>query len=529
MAVLSDVNRVLKQIPKRAEQRHVETLRDSFVDSGVGDALDTIDHQILYGRRGTGKTHALRYLESIREAEGDLAVYVDLYTMGSSETLFAGTAVDEIERAARLYVDLMSHIHQSISSTVADDPEMAEDTHLFNQLNDLADAVSRVRIVGDVETSQEGERKVGQKSTIGVSAKLTPSSANLAINSSDSSEYGEKESEKVTRKGSERRALNVAEIAKALREIAGSLKDRRIWLLLDEWISIPPEVQPYVGELIIRTLGRTKGYTLKIAAIEQQSRFRQLQPEGNYIGIELGADVAANLDLDDFMVFEQNEEESRNFFRKLILNHLSAGSKEKKLDLEIPSEEKLISTCFTEKRAFNELVRAAEGVPRDALNVLGTAASLAGSKKISVPNIRKSAQNWYQQDKAKALAASTDALALLHWVIDDVIKGKKARGFLVNQKDEASPLLMALFDARVLHLIRRGYSSQHISSERYNVYVIDYGAYVDLMQTKSAPLGLFPSIDEQNPETPTYVDVPPQDLRSLRRAVVDFDDFDRRN
>ena len=59
---LAAINRALNLIPKRAESRQAERLRDTFVDPGVAAALEAIDHQVLYGRRGTGKTHALRYL-----------------------------------------------------------------------------------------------------------------------------------------------------------------------------------------------------------------------------------------------------------------------------------------------------------------------------------------------------------------------------------------------------------------------------------------------------------------------------------
>ena len=45
-------------------------------------------------------------------------------------------------------------------------------------------------------------------------------------------------------------------------------------------------------------------------------------------------------------------------------------------------------------------------------------------------------------------------------------------------------MLRALFDARVLHVVRRGYSAQDEPGERYDVYVIDYGAYVDLIHTR---------------------------------------------
>lgn len=72
---------------------------------------------------------------------------------------------------------------------------------------------------------------------------------------------------------------------------------------------------------------------------------------------------------------------------------------------------------------------------------------------------------------------------MLHWIIDKVIRQKRARGFLVSQASASHPLLLALFDARVLHLVRRGYSAQDDPGVRYDVWVIDYGAYVDMIHT----------------------------------------------
>src|SRR4051794_6781144 len=105
---LSPINRALNLVPKRAEDRQVERLRDTFVDSGVSTALESIDSQILYGRRGTGKTHALLYLAAVLRAKGDLDVYVDLRTIGSPQGLFLGEQISVTERASRLLVDLLN-------------------------------------------------------------------------------------------------------------------------------------------------------------------------------------------------------------------------------------------------------------------------------------------------------------------------------------------------------------------------------------------------------------------------------------
>ena len=168
------------------------------------------------------------------------------------------------------------------------------------------------------------------------------------------------------------------------------------------------------------------------------------------------------------------------------------------------------------------LYAAAEGVPRDAINIAAKAAMLAGDAKISVDNVRSAAQAWFTSDKEAALRDNQEASALLRWVINEVIRGKRSRGFLVNQQQACDVLLLALFDARVLHVVRRGYSAQDFPGERFDVWVIDYGAYVDLISTNYEPQGVLALGTEEDPE---WADVPTQDLRAIRRAILNLDKF----
>ena len=78
MADISPANKALVLIPKRAESRQAVELHATFVDSGIAISLQSVDHQIVYGRRGTGKTHALRYLETVVAKNGEVGIYVDL-------------------------------------------------------------------------------------------------------------------------------------------------------------------------------------------------------------------------------------------------------------------------------------------------------------------------------------------------------------------------------------------------------------------------------------------------------------------
>lgn len=517
---ISNLNRALSKIPKRAEQQQAQRLRETFSDSGASVAIEAIDHQIIYGRRGTGKTHALRYFESECLAQGDIAVFADLRTIGSPEGLFMGAQVSETERAARLLVDLLGHIHEQILELVLSDDDLLADHTFVESLDQLADAITTVRIAGQVEheeadsinnqNSFEGSANLGISTVPSITAKMSSGDSRSSNN-------------KTRRTGTEYISLNFREVATAMRKVSECLNTRRLWLLLDEWGNVPPEIQPLLGEFLVRCVLPLQKISVKIAAIEQQTNFRA-SLQGQLVGLELGADISANINLDEFMVYEQHEERSFEFFRSLFFKHLTRGQQAQEIPIEdLATEQDVVRLGFTERRAFAELARASEGVPRDAINIAAKAAMRAGTNKISVNDVRYAARAWFQHDKEAALKAAPEAKRLLDWIIDQVIRGKKARGFLVNQRETGAALLLGLFEARVLHIVRKGYSAQDEPGERYDVWVIDYGAYVDLMQTKNAPQAfLFDTELEED-----ITEVPFQDLRGIRRAVLDLAVFEQ--
>jgi hypothetical protein len=128
--------------------------------------------------------------------------------------------------------------------------------------------------------------------------------------------------------------------------------------------------------------------------------------------------------------------------------------------------------------------------------------------------IRQSARDWYQQDKSAVIKGNEALEALLTHIVDEVIGKRKARAFLFpsNQRDAH---IEQLFDSRLLHVLKRNVSSHDNPGARYDVYKIDYGCYVDLINTTKAPVGLFETEDDG------YVEVPRDDYRSIRRAILD--------
>jgi hypothetical protein len=112
-----DVLKALQDIEKRAERIYDdEQVIATYVDAGgLVSALTTRDNGVLYGRRGTGKTHALKYLGETRRAGGDFMQYIDVeQDLGSTEGLYGDPTLPIAECASRLLVDVLARIHDSM-------------------------------------------------------------------------------------------------------------------------------------------------------------------------------------------------------------------------------------------------------------------------------------------------------------------------------------------------------------------------------------------------------------------------------
>lgn len=304
-------------------------------------------------------------------------------------------------------------------------------------------------------------------------------------------------------------------------KIAKFVAPKRVWLLIDEWSTIPLDLQPFLADLIRRSFFGIPNVSVKIAAIEQRSSFRSDRDRGGYIGIELGADASVALNLDDYLVYDANKERSVEVFRNLIRNHVTSICKEDGVDLGESVYRNWTAHAFTQDNVFVELVKACEGVPRDAMHILSNAAQRAPASQVSAPVLRYAALQFFQTEKYTAIAANPLNRKLLDWIRFKVIDQRNTRAFLL-QVGMADPIVDNLFDLRALHILHRSMSAAHRPGERYVVYKLDYGCYVDLTNTDKFPTG---GLIADDPAFEIDFDVPDDDARSYRRAILDLSEF----
>jgi hypothetical protein len=240
------------------------------------------------------------------------------------------------------------------------------------------------------------------------------------------------------------------------------------------------------------------------------------------MGLEVGADIATGMDLDDHYVFDRNKDRVTRAFANILFNHVKSEVPEDYLATQygIIDSDRFVTTFFTNSTtSFQELARAAEGVARDLINIFTNAFFTSQRKdhdKIEKRTITESAQQWFEQDKARELP--TELSEALQRIVAEVIGKKKARSFMVPRDLQRDELLQKLFDSRVLHLVMRGYADKDNPGVRYNIYTLDYGTYVTLLGTSKSPEGF----DEMTVVNPDFV-VPFDDRRSIRRIILTND------
>jgi hypothetical protein len=465
------LNQALLRIPRRAESSDPNTLSATYVAAGSFAALlHSSYHQIIYGRRGTGKTHALMYLSDLLVDTGDVPIYLDLRTVGSAGGLYADSSQPAAARGTQLLVDTLEAVHDELLA-VAVEQEVGDPAGLLTNLDALASAATEVKVVGEVsrETTVGGSAESGIGVEVGTSPRVAASRRRSVTAQA-----------RLLRTGVEHHHVLFGPLTRALRGIARALGPARLWLLLDEWSSIPRDLQPFLADLLRRSVLPVGGITVKIAAIERRARFAAPASAGDYLGIEVGADAASAVNLDEFLTFDHTQARAREFFAQLFYNH--AWVRLASMIKDPPADPAGFVAESFRRNAFTELVRAAEGVPRDAINIAALAAQHAHNEQIAIADVRRAARDWFLRDKQTAITANDPAQATLRALVDEVVGRRRSRTFVVDQlAEQRRSTIEDLHDARLLHLLRRGIADPHHPGTLYDGFAIDYGCYVSLL------------------------------------------------
>lgn len=288
--------------------------------------------------------------------------------------------------------------------------------------------------------------------------------------------------------------IDITNIRNTTLELLDLLGIKTLYILIDEWMELDKTlrlgVQPYFAQFLKMCFFSDKRFSVKIASVwHQTDLYDRLDLEKSQ-GIELGEDIQLGVDLDTAFLTEESD--ILDFFTNMLFKRLCHQVEDIKIfKTNDKVDDIFIHEIFDNKRNFIALIAASHGIPRDFWHLFERCATAIKSDFtnycIHREIIREEAKNIYLKEKRKNLDEISAAWKL--WgSINRYMDSTGQNFFLVhNPQVKPSIALRKLIDEELIHQIPSAVTPRIIRDE-YKVFNIDYGNYIDWLQTKSVSL-----------------------------------------
>lgn len=477
-----------------------------FVDPVNSSSLETNANQLVFGRRGSGKTLLFGALNERINSRFPVEPFVAFYytaTEFRSSAEYGGVhpTVKEkthayfhsfIEKLSNDMLDLADRVFKKPTLLSAlglvGDSERARRERLVDRVLRLVEA-ARIGADSPLPTSltqsrehlrslsSERKRDVGvQASSEGIkfSGEVRGDRANR-IETVDKILYGP------------RRAFDPSTIRRLLVEIIETLGLTYVVILLDEWMSLS-ECQTEFAERLRQCLFGEERLAVKIAADQYQGQFNNAGTGHNFRGLEIGADVFIEADLDQPF---RDMRASFPLYTDVLYRRLCflfPPLEESFGPPPLTNPTMFVETIFENRHAFEEVCRGAQGLCRDFHAILQDCAKRVNwnvaSTKIDFETVQSVLVGRTDETYDRVLK-SVDSNPLLVNIIIPHVRDSGSRYFLVeNRETRFSHIVDDLLSKRFIHALPLSEMHPTLKAS-HRLFEIDYGIYLDLMQARA--------------------------------------------
>lgn len=448
-----DLNKVLSYIEENIRVTDQTTIE--YLDpKGHIQRLSSRQNQVIYGRRGSGKSLLLKSLKPNQDGKFCITINLDDF----KDISFP----DSIIQVLRIIIEKLS---QRVDTEYKwyqfkrwkEAKKIQKD--LKKYLRSLNERLKNPDLYEEATRTRSGSKLSGE-------AKSGYSGNEAKVGTELSEEQESSKTIKVNKLNILRNELTDF---KELIERTAEFIDNDIFLILDDFYFIRKSDQSYFADFFHRISKNTRLY-LKIATIKHRSSL-YIQGE-TYIGMEIRHDgQSLNLDysLENFNAMVS--------FMKDLLKYVN-----KKVNVELDYD-----NLFT-PNAFRFLCLASGGVPRDffaSFLSIGNKIT-SGQQSITKPMvIETSIEDLpYKLDAFKTDSQDEKEILeyYLQYIQNTIITEKRWNSFLVSNIDitkypQINQALKELVDLRLLHLASSNTSSAPSDGIRYSSYLVDIGLF----------------------------------------------------
>jgi glutathione S-transferase len=432
-----------------------------YVD--VAQNLDRVgldQHQIVFGRRGSGKSCLLIHFR--RQVAPELNVHT-VYILGDTiKTLDYPDvlirlllAIFEGLPSQGRWARLKRRVRRSTAQT---DTVIAE-------LRDLLalPGTSKLKVTrGKTQTAKTAQHGRLKRGPVDVGADREK----LAGESHE--EVRESDEQKIRRVDA-----RLADYKRVIQDELTAAKVAYGVFIIDDFYLINAAYQPEVIDYLHRLLRDTDLY-LKVGTVRHRTTLLKTSPI--HVGVQLTQDVDGfNLDhtLEDI-------DQTGAYLGEML----------RKLGEQVGLED---APAIMNDDARKELILLSGGVPRDYLNIfvggLERARRLKGRKRVTPTDLRKAAESLSHETKFRDLRtdAGAEVPALERLFVDLVrfcLQEKRKTAFLVSKDDigeypDVHDLIQQLMDFKLIHLIDESTSAASGRPGRFEAYTLDFALFME--------------------------------------------------
>lgn len=448
-----ELKKVLKYIEENIRVTEQTTIE--YLDpKGHIDRLESRQNQVIFGRRGSGKSLLLKSLKS----HGQNIVMISINLDDFKDISFPDSIIQVLRvviKQLKSSIDNSYKWHQFKKRLKVKKITKPLDKYLIQ---------IEKRLNNPDQYEESSKNKSGSKVTGEASSSFGKTTAKVGSELSE-----ESESSRTIKIDKLNILRNELPDFKELIQKASEYLDKDIFLILDDFYFIRKIDQPYFIDFFHRISKNTRLY-LKIATIKHRT---SLYTQGEtYIGMEIRHDgQSLNLDY-NFESFN-----SLVSFMKDLLNNIN-----RIVGVNIDYE-KLFS-----ENGFRFLCLASGGVPRDFFSLfidLGNKI-LNGQSGITKPMvIETSIENLPNKLEAFKTDSQDEREILEHYlqyIRKEVIENKRWNSFLISNSEivnfpQINQAIKELVDLRLIHLANSNTSSAPSDGTRYSAYLVDVGLF----------------------------------------------------
>jgi hypothetical protein len=243
--------------------------------------------------------------------------------------------------------------------------------------------------------------------------------------------------------------------------------------IVDDFYLINPEYQPEVIDYLHRLLRDTDLY-LKVGTVRHRTRLLRTSPL--HVGVQLTQDV-------DFLNLDHTLEDidrTQSFLEEML----------RRMGAQVMIDD---APSIMSDEARKELVLLSGGVPRDYLIIFldgfERARRAKARRRITPTDLRKAAEALSRETKYRDLRtdAGAEVPALETLFVDLVnfcLKEKRTTAFLVDKDDverypEVHDLILQLMDFKLIHLVDESTSAASGRPGRYEAYTLDFALFME--------------------------------------------------